>query len=183
MKRIIIIILFTVTAFTVSGCQTSEANASGETEQKEASYTDSQMKEQEVLYPDSPKSEEILQNEEAGAVLQMKIGDAPVEVEWEDNDSVSALLAAVKDDPLTIQMSMYGGFEQVGEVGMSLPKNDVETVTESGDIVLYSGNKIVVFYGSNSWAYTRLGKITDKTDAEMKDLLGSGDVTITILAN
>ena len=77
-------------------------------------------------------------------------------------------------------MSMYGGFEQVGAIGTSLPRNDVQTVTSSGDIVLYSGNQIVVFYGSNSWAYTRLGRITDKTPQEMAELLGNGDTTVTI---
>ena len=75
---------------------------------------------------------------------------------------------------------MYGGFEQVGSLGSSLPRNDVQTTIIAGDIVLYSGNQIVVFYGSNSWAYTRLGKITDKTAEEMSNLLGNGDVTITI---
>ena len=84
------------------------------------------------------------------------------------------------NEPLVIQMSMYGGFEQVGPIGQSLPRNDVQTTTVSGDIVLYSGNQIVVFYGPNSWAYTRLGHITDKTAFEMKELLGNGDVTITI---
>jgi hypothetical protein len=75
---------------------------------------------------------------------------------------------------------MYGGFEQVGSIGTSLPRNDVQTTTEAGDIVLYSGNQIVVFYGSNSWAYTRLGKVTDKSKAEMSELLGNGDVMITV---
>ena len=84
------------------------------------------------------------------------------------------------DKPLTIQMSMYGGFEQVGSIGTSLPRNDAQTTTQAGDIVLYSGDQIVVFYGSNSWAYTRLGHITDKTAAQMKDLLGNENVTIVI---
>ena len=77
-------------------------------------------------------------------------------------------------------MSMYGGFEQVGSLGQALPRDDVQTTTAAGDIVLYSGSQIVVFYGSNSWAYTRLGHITDKTPEELTALLGSGDVTITI---
>ena len=81
--------------------------------------------------------------------------------------------------PLTIQMSMYGGFEQVGPIGKNIVREDEETVTESGDIVLYSGNQIVIFYGSNSWAYTRLGHI-DLSEQEMRDLLDSGDVTITL---
>ena len=114
--------------------------------------------------------------------LQIMIGDSTVAVEWENNESVNALLDRVKDTPLTVQMSMYGGFEQVGSLGESLPRNDAQTTTQAGDIVLYSGNQIVVFYGSNSWAYTRLGRITDKTRQELADLLGSGNVTLTLSA-
>ena len=123
--------------------------------------------------------------------MQMMIGETPVTVAWEDNASVEALKALVAEGPLsaegsapaeglTIEMSMYGGFEQVGSIGQSLPRDDQQTTTASGDIVLYSGNQMVVFYGSNSWAYTRLGHITDQTPEQMKALLGSGDVTITL---
>ena len=110
--------------------------------------------------------------------MQMKIDGIPVAVDWEDNESVAALrkLAA---GGLTISMSMYGDFEQVGLIGENLPSDDEETVTDAGDIVLYAGNKLVVFYGSNSWEYTRLGRITDRTPEQMRELLGSGDVVIT----
>ncbi len=112
--------------------------------------------------------------------LKMKIGGTAVTVDWEENESVAALAELVKDQPIRIKMSMYGGFEQVGSIGTSLPRNDAQTTTEAGDIVLYSGDQIVVFYGSNSWAYTRLGHITDKRAAQMKDLLGNANVTIVI---
>ena len=111
--------------------------------------------------------------------MQMMIGETPVTVAWEDNASVEAL-KMLAGEGLTIEMSMYGGFEQVGSIGQSLPRDDQQTTTTSGDIVLYSGNQLVVFYGSNSWAYTRLGHITDQTPEQMKALLGSGDVTITL---
>ena len=116
---------------------------------------------------------------EEASMMQMKINDTPVTVAWENNESVSALKDLAMSG-LTIQMSMYGGFEQVGPIGQRLPSSDVQTSTSSGDIVLYSGNQLVVFYGSNSWAYTRLGHITDKTPEEMRTLLSNGDVTITI---
>ncbi len=119
-------------------------------------------------------------NEEAEVFMKMKIGDTVVAVDWEDNESVEALKALCKDAPLTIQMSMYGGFEQVGSIGTSLPRNDEQTTTQAGDIVLYSGNQLVVFYGSNSWAYTRLGRVADQEAEGMQALLGNGDVTITI---
>ena len=112
--------------------------------------------------------------------LKMKIGDTAVQVEWEKNESVEALKNLCVDEPLTIKMSMYGGFEQVGSIGSRLPRNDEQTTTTAGDIVLYSGNQMVVFYGSNSWSYTRLGHITDKNAEEMAELLSNGDVEITV---
>lgn len=118
--------------------------------------------------------------EEENLSMQLKIDETIVSVEWESNESVEALKALCEDQPLEIRMSMYGGFEQVGSIGQSLPRNDVQTTAQSGDIVLYSGNQIVVFYGSNSWAYTRLGRITGQTADDMERLLGNGDVTITL---
>jgi len=118
--------------------------------------------------------------EEETKMLQMKIGDTAVAVEWEENESVQALRELCRNEPLEISLSMYGGFEQVGPIGTSLPRSDVQTTTQSGDIVLYAGDQLVVFYGSNSWAYTRLGHITDQSAADMAALLGGGDVTVTL---
>ncbi len=109
-----------------------------------------------------------------------EIGDTKVNVDWEDNQAVEALRNMARDGDVTIQMSMYGGFEQVGSIGQNLPRDDKQTTTSSGDVVLYSGNQMVVFYGSNSWSYTRLGHISDKNEEDMNDLLSNGDVTITI---
>ena len=111
----------------------------------------------------------------------MRINDTIVLVSWEDNESVAALRKLVAENgELVVPMSMYGGFEQVGSLGSTLPRADVQTRTQAGDIVLYAGDQIVVFYGSNSWAYTRLGRITDQTDGQMRALLSNGNVTITI---
>ena len=112
--------------------------------------------------------------------MVFKINDEILSVAWENNESVKELMEIVSSEPLTIQMSMYGGFEQVGALGKSLPRDDVQMTTDAGDIVLYSGNQMVIFYGSNSWAYTRLGKVRDKTASELAELLGNGDVEITI---
>lgn len=120
-------------------------------------------------------AEEVTEGE-----LHFKIGNTEVSVDWENNNSVNALKKLVESEPLVIDMSMYGGFEQVGSLGTSLPRDDKQITTTAGDIVLYSRNQIVVFYGSNSWAYTRLGRITDKTASELADLLGNGNVKITI---
>lgn len=112
--------------------------------------------------------------------LVLTVDGVEVDVDWEENESVNALTALVADQPLTVRMSMYGGFEQVGALGASLPRNDTQTETCYGDIVLYSGNQIVIFYGSNAWAYTRLGHIRDKSQSDLRDLLGDHDVSITL---
>ena len=118
--------------------------------------------------------------EETEPVMKLKINNTVVEVLWEDNESVEALFNLVAEEPLTISMSMYGGFEQVGSIGSSLPRNDVQTTTSAGDIVLYSGSQIVIFYGSNSWAYTRLGRIQGLSANELDELLGNGAVSLTL---
>ena len=132
--------------------------------------------------PEPTESQRVETTTERNAekMLQMKIGGTAVRVNWENNRSVEALKALCENGPLVIQMSMYGGFEQVGPIGSRLPSDDLQTTTAAGDIVLYSSNQIVVFYGSNSWAYTRLGHITDRDAAGMAALLGKGNVTITI---
>ena len=153
-------------------------NVTNEESSSEALSSEEQKTESEEIT--GSDSEVQTAEEEAVKTLQMKIADTVVEVAWDDNESVEALRKLCEEEPLTIEMSMYGGFEQVGSIGSNLPRNDVETTTSAGDIVLYSGNKMVVFYGSNSWAYTRLGHITDQDEAGMAQLLSNGDVTITV---
>jgi hypothetical protein len=117
---------------------------------------------------------------EGERMMQLEINGNAVSVVWENNPAVASLRKKVAARPVTVRMSMYGGFEQVGELGFSLPREDVQTRTVPGDIVLYSGDQIVVFYGSNSWAYTRLGRIADKSREELAGLLSRGDAELTI---
>lgn len=108
--------------------------------------------------------------------MTFSIDGKEMPVTWEDNASVNELKEIC---PLKVNMSMYGGFEQVGSIGQSISRDDKQITTEFGDIVLYSGNQIVVFYGSNSWAYTKLGHI-DLSEEELTQLLGNGDVVLEI---
>lgn len=153
----------------------SESNAAQDPKQSAGSVTSAQQQGAEQQSAEEPVEEEVKEK-----MLKMMIGDTEVSVDWESNESAEALKGLCAEKPLVIQMSMYGGFEQVGSIGTRLPSDDEQTSTSAGDIVLYSSNQIVVFYGSNSWAYTRLGHITDQDAAGMTDLLGNGDVTITI---
>ena len=130
--------------------------------------------------PENHSDDPQTTTQEESIVLQAKIDDAIVQIQWEDNDAVKALKEMAKTSSITVNMSQYGGFEQVGSLGKSLPRNDSKTTTNPGDIVLYSGDQIVVFYGSNSWSYTRLGKITDKSEAELKSILDKPNVTLVL---
>lgn len=110
--------------------------------------------------------------------LVLTIDSSEVDVYWMDNDSVKALKNLAKNG-LTINMSKYGGFEQVGSIGFTLPSSDTRITTNPGDIVLYSSNQIVLFYDSNTWSYTKLGHI-NLSKSELTDLLGDEDVVITL---
>ena len=116
------------------------------------------------------------QREEGTITMKLKIDNTDVPVSWEQNASTKALKEML---PLTISLSRYGGFEQVGSIGRSIDRNDKQTTTNYGDIVLYSGDKIVIFYGTNTWSYTRLGHI-ELSEEKMTELLSHRDATITI---
>lgn len=122
---------------------------------------------------------DVRNNTEGNEVTNMnvQVGDVVFSATLEENEAVSALVEMMRESPVVIQMSDYSGFEKVGSLGTSLPASNSQTTTQAGDIVLYNGNQIVIFYDSNSWSYTRLGHIDDLTGWE--EALGSGDVTVT----
>ena len=94
-----------------------------------------------------------------------------------DNKSARAFADLLRKGEVTVSMHGYGGFEQVGALPQSLPRSDTHITTEPGDIILYQGNQITIYYDTNSWNFTRLGKITGRTQAELRAMLGAGDVT------
>lgn len=118
------------------------------------------------------KSEET---EQTAMKMNVQVGTYAFTATLEDNDAVRELTEMMQEGPVTIRMSDYSGFEKVGPLGKSLTTSNRQTTATVGDIVLYNGNSIVMFYGSNSWSYTRIGKIDDLTD--WAAALGSGDIT------
>lgn len=103
----------------------------------------------------------------------------PLEAIWEDNASVEALKALAVGG-LELTAEPYGGFEQVAALPERIVREDRQTTAQPGDIMLYNGSSIVLFYGSNSWSYTRLGRISGLDEAELTELLGGGGVNITL---
>ncbi len=127
--------------------------------------------------PVSQQNDNSTTEENTVEKMTLQIGNNTFTSTLENNDAVDAFVDMMHKAPVVIQMSDYSGFEKVGSLGTSLPTSNKQTTTQSGDIVLYNGTQIVIFYGSNSWSYTRLGKIDDLSGWE--DALGKGDVTVT----
>ncbi len=115
-----------------------------------------------------------------GNVMKIAVGNTTFTATLEDNSSAQALKELLMEGPLTINMSDYGNMEKVGPIGTSLPENNKQITTGAGDIILYQGNSLVIYYDTNSWNFTRLGKINGVTQEELKEVLGNGDVTVTL---
>ena len=184
MKRTILLIIIVLLSCTVlSGCGTTDKKVEQSTTVNSIDVDAEDISEEKTIDQTTEKSETISVNEniterEKEIIMVMTIDDTKVDVTWENNASVDELKGLAADG-LTISMSMYGGFEQVGSIGKSITSDDKQITTAPGDIILYSGNQLVVFYGSNSWAYTRLGKI-NLTEKELMKLLSNGDITISL---
>lgn len=120
---------------------------------------------------------ETSKKEQTSMKMNVQVGTYTFTATLEDNDAVRELTEMMQSGPVIINMSDYSGFEKVGPLGKNLTTSNSQTTTTAGDIVLYNGNNIVMFYGSNSWSYTRIGKIDDLTD--WATALGGGDITAT----
>ena len=112
--------------------------------------------------------------------MNITIGDNVLTASLVENSSVDALKEVLSEGPITINMSDYESMEKVGPLGMDQPRNDQQITTEAGDIILYQGSALVIYYAPNSWNFTRLGKINNVTAEELRELLGDGNVTITL---
>ena len=171
MKKLIS--LFTVLAIAVSlaACGGGKEPSADSTTTEKIITTESQTEKTTSAETETfENTEDITQMK-----MTVKIGDSSFTATLEDNAATHALIEMMKQAPITIDMSDYSGFEKVGALGRSLPTENHQTTTQAGDIVLYNGNQIVMFYGSNSWSYTRIGKIDDLSG--WKEALGSGSIT------
>lgn len=168
MKRTIIFLISLIIISTLVACGKSNSTPTPITNEPSTTIT-----------TPSDDNQTTKEDETTNMELTLKINDIEVDVIWTDNDSVRTLKNLAKDG-LTINMSKYGGFEQVGSIGSTLPSADTRITTNPGDIVLYSSNQIVLFYDSNTWSYTKLGHI-NLSKSELSDLLGDEDVVITLI--
>lgn len=153
MKRVL---LFLVLALALAGCCTKAAQ----------------------IQPTAESTETEVQ--EAANMIRLIIGENTILAELADNKTAKELAQLLKNGAITMSASNYGGFEKVCALGTRLTANDVQTITQAGDIMLYSGNQIVIFYGPNSWAYTRLARVVDADIPRLEEILSGSEDQVTI---
>ena len=112
--------------------------------------------------------------------IKLKINDTVFDVRLENNSATEELIKILEKEDITINATDYGNFEKIGELGFTLPTSDENMNTKSGDIVLYQGNQISLFYNSHSWSYTKIGEIENINSTQLKETLGNGDVTFIL---
>lgn len=174
MKKLLLLFLSLTLAVGLAACSVGKEQTD---DPPTADNSNPMITESENTEPTAPPITENTENTEDKTEMKMtvKIGNAVFTATLEDNAATRELMEMMKQSPITINMSDYSGFEKVGSLGRSLTTENHQTTTSAGDIVLYNGNQIVMFYGSNSWSYTRIGKIDDLTG--WKEALGSGSIT------
>ena len=134
------------------------------------------------VQPDQPKQEKNETDTTMPETIKITVSGKTLPVKIEDNEATKALVAVLREASITYEAHDYGGFEKVGPLGLTLPASDTKITTQAGDVILYSGNQIVLFYGSNTWSYTRIGKMQYGSLDELKSFLkaGEGNISVTL---
>ena len=115
--------------------------------------------------------------------IKIKVNNEILEVKLEQNSSSMALIEKLKQGDIIIEADDYGNFEKVGDLGFNLPTNDIRYTTKPGDLILYQGNKITIYYNTNTWSFTKLGEVIGKSQNELINILGDGPVTLVLSIN
>ncbi len=191
MKRTIYVTLILALLLTITACGSSqeEQNSDKNSEFKSSSASSNAASEEEKEWKTETEQAEIQsaesawENTEKEATemkLKIQVGDTTFTATLAENSSVDALKKLMADGPLTLNMSDYANMEKAADLGVTLPQNNEQMNTQAGDIILYQGRTFVIYYDTNSWSLTPIGKI-DNADAEsLRAALGSGDVTVIL---
>ena len=177
MKRHIPLVLLLAALLCLSGCAGRHdlpteppTSAIEDTPQAAESEKSTEMTTEETTMPEIDTTEPM---------LLLTIDGTAVDIQWENNAAVAELYALAQN-VITVNTTAYGGFEQVGSLPQSFSRSDTQMTAQPGDIVLYSGNQLVVFFGSNSWSYTKLGHISGLSADELAALLNKEQTVIEL---
>ena len=159
MKKFIVATFLLTTLFVVAACGNANNSMTAKATEIKSNNTVAKASQQEI---------------------KIVVGEHVLRATLVNNSSTKALLEKLKQGPVTVKMHDYGNFEKVGELGFNLPTNDQNITTVPGDLILYLGHRFVIYYDTNTWDFTRLGKVKDADQKKLKEILGKDDVTIRI---
>lgn len=197
MKRTGLLLCTAFLLFSLSACSDSEQGGQQNThspnnkpsitstsaENDKASQSEKDTQTENTAQPEeAPQTQEPQESEnekENSNMLTIRIGDRTLTADLENNSSAEALKELLSKGSLTLNMSDYGGMEKTAALPEKLPQNNESINTDAGDLILYQGNIITIYYDTNSWSLTRLGKINNITKSELQEILGKGDVSVT----
>lgn len=164
----------------LAGCDASESENTRASLKAGQAETERIEVPEEIEAIDKADTAETTGEEQEENTMNIQVGESDFTVTLEDNSSVDALKEYLANGPVTLSLEDYAGMEKVGDLGTTLPRNDEQINTSAGDIILYQGKSFVIYYDTNSWSLTRLGKINNATADELKEALGSGSVEVTL---
>lgn len=178
MKRVLVFALLFLFFVLFTAC-----NADGQTTSQEIPVADSPVvanteESSSASIESKPESNQPSKESES-MKIEITVGDTTLTAVPEENSSAEAFLAMLEEGPVTVSMSDYAGMEKVGALGRNLPQNDAPIRVDAGDVILYQGNQITIYYDTNSWSFTKLAAIESATKESLLDVLGSGEVTVT----
>ena len=204
MKKCLLLlaVLLTITA---AGCSNGSTDGSGDTTSPVTTMVETQATTQTATQATEKKTApltepvhttEVIETEpitdvvvtepdsESEQLLKIEVNGNTFYADFEDNSSAKALKEKLQAGSLTLEMEDYGGFEKVGDLPFSLPANDGNITTSAGDVILYQGSKLTIYYDTNTWNFTKVARIRD-ADSSLKSKLGEGIVkaTFTITEN
>lgn len=183
MKKIVLVALI-ATTLALAGCSGNRASSAADiSSSTSVSSGSSAQAAQAVQSSTEPSSSAPANNDSATAAastITMQANDAALQVTLADTEAAAALAKQLADGPISVSLHPYGGFEKVGSLPQALPTSDRQVATAPGDVMLYQGNQISVFYGTNAWEYTPLGHINGATPENLLEAFGDGDVTIEL---
>lgn len=171
---IIVLILGSVVWALISNDKQNNSNSNN----GENNIANNEVPDNNELVEDNIRNEEKTNME--NRKMKLKINGKELTATLVDNSSTKALLDKLAEGDITIDMHDFSNFEKVGSLGFSLPRNDTQISTDAGDLILYQGNSFVIYYDTNNWNFTRLGKIDNVSKSELKEILGNDNVTVTL---
>lgn len=183
MKRAVYFVSMLLLLSVLAACSAGQDAKSGSSLLAEpssvAEQTQSKADESQAESTGEKTESETLSEECEPMRIQITVDDTTLTAIPEENSSAEAFLALLQEGPVTIQMADYAGMEKVGPLGTNLPRNDTRISVDAGDVILYQGNQITIYYGTNTWSFTKLATIENATKQGLLEVLGTGDVEVT----